>query len=260
MMQKILKIISPIIILLAVNTFMYSQNLSADLKNKRITIDMENKALGYILHHLIVKYDIPIGFERSEADSGNREFDFTTIIPSGEKVYKNTDADITVTVVKNPTFHAKERFFTVKVENKRLEDVLNIIIKQMKGYKWEINNDVVNIFPITGRDKRYKKLLDTKIANFTLGEQEITGLIRNKLFALPEFKEFLNKNNLYSDTVFSTQDWDSLSGYIPKGISFSNLTFKELLNKITKAKRGGWILKQHSHHKAGEKEYVDIDI
>jgi hypothetical protein len=259
MMQKILNIISTIIIVLAVNTFMYSQKLSADLKDKRITIDMENKALGYIFHHLIVKCDVPIGFERSEADSGNSEFDFTTIIPSGEKVFKSKDANFTATVITNPVFRAKERFFTVKADNKRLEDVLNIIIGQMKGYKWEINNDVVNIFPVTGRDKRYEKLLEMKIANFTLGEQEITGLIRNKLFALPEFIEFLNENKLYSDTVSSTGDWDSLFRYIPKGISFSNITFKELLNKITKIKRGGWILKQHSHHN-GEKKYIDIDM
>jgi hypothetical protein len=38
---------------------------------------------------------------------------------------------------------------------------------------------------------------------------------------------------------------------------FSNLTFRELLNKIAKTKKGGWILRKKKHW---GKEIVDIQI
>jgi hypothetical protein len=259
-MQRFSKTTISIVILLAVNTCLFSQKNAVGLKDKRITVNMENKPLGYIFHRLVVNYDVPIGFERSETDRGNSDFDFTTIVPSSEKVFKNRDKNATITVKILPVFKAKKHFFTIKAVDKSLEDVLNIIVQQMEGYRWEINNDVVNIFPIVGRDRNYEKLLKMKIAKFNLGEREITGLIRNKLFALPEFSDFLNENNLNVDTTSSTADPDNLFRFVPNGISFSNITFKELLNKITKIKRGGWILKQHNFAGKKDEEYIDIDI
>jgi hypothetical protein len=82
--------------------------------------------------------------------------------------------------------------------------------------------------------------------------------IRLALFILPEFKKFLTKNSLdhsQSRTGYLVQ---VLERKIPDELRFSNITFKELLNKITKVKRVGWILKSSDLYE--EKDYTDIDI
>jgi len=45
---------------------------------------------------------------------------------------------------------------------------------------------------------------------------------------------------------------------LPGEMNFSNLTLKGLLNKITKIKRGGWILKHQ--YSPDEREGLDIYI
>jgi hypothetical protein len=46
---------------------------------------------------------------------------------------------------------------------------------------------------------------------------------------------------------------------IDEGMDFSDLTFRDLLNRITKVKRGGWRLRWKGISYAGD-ENIDIDI
>ena len=47
---------------------------------------------------------------------------------------------------------------------------------------------------------------------------------------------------------------------LPSDLSFSNLTFRDLLNKTTKVKRGGWILRRGKGFGKEYKEYLEINI
>jgi hypothetical protein len=260
MMRKIKFIILNCIIIVAVTISTYGQKPKIDLKDTRVTLDFEKSALGYIFRDLIVKYDIAIGFEESTLDREHNDFDFTTNLPSGGKLWKSSGGNVTASVKTGKWFRPSEHWFTVKVENEKLENVLNSIVSQMENYRWEITDDVVNIIPIEGRDKRYEKLLELKIKQFTLEDNEEILFIRNKLLVLPEFETFLKENNLNSNSIFSTVDSNSVRRKLPNGLNFSKLTFKDLLNNIVKVKRGGWILKQHDMVKKEGIEYIDIDI
>ena len=234
-----------------------------ELKDKRITIKMTKEPLGKIFRTLIENYDIAIGFEESALDRENDDYDFDVNLfymlgETTEKTTPNGNGQISVTVDR--TWKIKQHWFTVNAENERLEDVLNQIVGQMENYKWEINDEIVNIFPIRDRDERFKKLLELKVINYKFGKNIEIGFIRTFLFKLPEFRQFLDENSL---SIFLSRQSNEyrLFRKLDVALDFSNLTFKELLNQITKIKRGGWILRRNKIVRStSDKEYIDIEI
>jgi hypothetical protein len=234
-------------------SFSFGQENKTALKDKRITINAEKKSLNYVLGQLITKYDIAIGFEASTLDKDNDEYEFIVNVPYLEK-------EIILSGVHIPDSfpRVKEQWFTVKAENERLKDILDKIVKQMPNYKWEINDDVVNILPIQGRDKRCEKLLNIKIKSFTYQKGYPIAFIRDAILNLPEVKKFLDDNNMLSTSVRSYTDYTNRG--LPNGMKFSDLTYRDLLNKITKAKRGGWMLLNPYVLPKSEKEYLNIEI
>lgn len=231
------------------------QQRDVELKDKRITIQMTNKSIFTIFGRLIYKYDIAIGFEESTLDKDHDDYHFETNIPYDEwKPHYVTDKEV---ISGLPDI--KNHLITVNYKDARLEDVLNDIIKQMKNYDWKINNDVVNIFPIKGRDPRFEKLLGLRIREFVVWKGAEVGIIQPLIvLELPEFKAFLAENNLYAESD-RTAPW-FIKRPLPVGMKFSDLTFKELLNEITKSKRGGWILKTNKLKKPENKDKEVIDI
>lgn len=266
MMRKKLAfvILNCTMILLAGTFCVFGQEKASELKDKRISIKMDKQPLGVVFRHLIETYDVAIGFEESTLDREHNDYDFGTNLPPvrEQKTVKTnvgTNKEIQVSITVDQIWNIKQHWFTVNAKNEKLEDVLNLIIGQMENYKWEINDEVVNIFPIKGRDERYKKLLELNVQNYKFQKELSIAFIREKLFRLPEFQKFLDENKLFT--------YDSRYGFLGDilrkldvDLNFSNLTFKELLNHITKIKRGGWILKQNNNTDAKEKEYIEIEI
>ena len=148
-------ILNCIIILLAGVFCALGQETASELKDKKITIHKENASLSEIFSELIVKYDVAIGFEGSTLDNDHTDYLFKTAVPYKLKEVVFVDGEIPI----------EKYWFTINADHERLEDVLNEIIPQLKNYKWEINDDVVNIIPIKGRDKRYQALLELNIKN-----------------------------------------------------------------------------------------------
>ncbi|MGQ0541663.1 MAG: hypothetical protein ACT4O9_07425 [Blastocatellia bacterium] len=136
---------------------------------------------------------------------------------------------------------------------------MNSIVKQMQNYSWEINDDVVIIFPIRGRDKRLERLLDVKVPSFAVGMGADVGSIQAELMLfLPEFEKFLAENNLDCRTDRPGSSFNSR--ILPDSMGFTDLTFKQLLNAIKKSKRGGWILQIKTLKDKPGKEFVEILI
>jgi hypothetical protein len=212
---------------------------------------------------LIEKYGIPIGFEKSLLDYGHHDYDFDTNLPSEiHQTTRSADGKIDVTHILENNYKAVLHPITVNFENAKLEDVFNQIVRQMENYKWEINDNVVNIFPVKGRFEKFEKLLDLKISNFTFEKGKPVRDITNKFAELPEFYRFVKENNLaFTDfrNGFSTLVNAQYGRPVNAEMNFSNLTFRELLNKITKIKKGGWSLRRIRVRESG-KELIEIDI
>lgn len=236
------------------------QEKFSDLKDKRITTRMENAPFGDIIDFLINNYDVAIGFEESILDRDHNDYDFDTNLPfTRNKKLISSDGNTQISVTTKRIYKVEKNRFTIYAVNERLEDVLNKIIKQMKFYNWEINDGVVNIFPSQGRDVKFENFLKTNVKRFVMKENDRIGFIRTSILFLPEFKSFLSKNEL-NIISYRSGLLDGLDRGLPAKLDFSNITFKELLNRATKVKRGGWILKQSDKLREKDKEFIEIDI
>ena len=139
---------------------------------------------------------------------------------------------------------------------------MNQIVEQMENYDWKIVDEVVNIYPVKGRDERFEKLLEVNIENFTFDKRLGVGWFKSKMNQLPDLQPFLQKNNLYM-SAWSNASYADINRImdLDEDLKFSNLTLKELLNKITKIKRGGWMLRKHDFTPTDpQKEVIKIDI
>lgn len=248
-------LISCVIILTMSMLGVLGQDSKVALKDKRITIQMDQKPLYTVFWRLIQKYDVPIGFEESILDRDHRHYYFETNVALDQfKVDSSSDKEF---LPPMPKF--SDHLITVNFKDARLEDVIDAIVKQMQNYDWEINDDVVNIYPIRGRDERLKKLLDQKVRVFGVGMGDTVGSIQGQLMLfLPEFKEFLKKNKLEARTDRPGSSFEDR--ILPDVMAFTDMTFKELLNAITKSKRGGWILQIKNQKDNPGKEFVEILI
>jgi hypothetical protein len=255
-----------IIVFLVEVSSVFGQEKKIDLKDTRITIKMEQQPLGVVFKYLMEYYDIPIGFEESTLDRGRPDFNFYANLPGQPQQRTQTpDGSVNVTFkYGGRVFKAKKHPITVNAENESLEEVFDQIVGQMENYKWEINDGVVNIFPVKGRDERFEKLMGMNIQRFTFEKGRTVEDITTNILALPEVIRFLKDNKLiFSGIRYGTATFVLKAQYgrtINVGMGFSNLTFRKLLNKITKIKRGGWVLKWKWKPKTTSWETIDLDI
>lgn len=264
MNKKLIGVILGCSIIFLGTFFAFGQERDSDIKNKKVTIKADKQPLGLVFRYLMENYDVPIGFEQSILDRNHNEYDFESNLPArAEKTITNLDEDVEITVEVELNFEAKLHPITINVENGKLEDVFNQIVKQMGNYKWEINDDVVNIFPIKGRDERFEKLLGTNVKNFSFEKGKTVRDITSGIIRLPELYNFLKENKLNFNGIRTGSEIRLDAQYgriINDGMNFSNLTFRSLLNKITKTKKGAWILKWNGISPRTQGEYIDIDI
>jgi len=252
-----------LIIYLFATPFAFGQGARTALKDKQITIKMENQPLGVVFRYLMENYDIPIGFEQSVLDRGHSDYAFQTNLPSSaQHVMKSADSNIQLDIRAQRAFDARTHPITVNIKDGSVEEVFTQIVKQMENYKWEINDDVVNIYPANGRDKRFEELMGTSVKWFTLEKDKKIYDITTNIMLLPEFRNFIRKYKFRFTgvRVGTTFLVDAQYGRVlDVGMDFSDLTFRDLLNRIIKVKRGGWILKWRRATADGE-EFIDLDI
>lgn len=226
------------------------------LRERRITIQLNNRPIRDVFTRLMYFYDVPIGFEESTLDADHEDYFFQTLMPPDDK--KGDFPNEPLKVSGGPT-SITAHLISLDFRDARLEAVLDAIVKQMQNYDWAINNDVVNIYPINGRDPQFEKLLDLKIRGFGLSKGAQFSTIQPVLVIfLPEFKAFLAENKLFSESDRYIPSYADLS--LPMELRFTDLTFKELLNGITRLKRGGWILRTDKHKKPENKGKKVIEV
>ncbi len=216
-----------------------------NIAGTKIRIEIHEGSFGDVVDRLISKYNIVVGFEESTLDRDHNDYDFlTTIPPKIETTLYRSDGSAAVMVSGKQVFIAKVHKLTLNFENEKLSKVLDSIVSQMDNYKWEINDGVVNIIPTKGRDKNFENLLSLEIKSFYLGEDASRGRVRHQIKILPEVKKFLDENGLRTNGFRTGGVYGDSQRPVGYKFDFSNLTLRQLLNKIAKTKGGGWILKK----------------
>ena len=166
------------------------QRTTINLLDQRITLHIKQGTFLYALSTLCVDYRIPIGFEPALG-------------------------------------HKAQYHLNIDLENARLDDVLNEIVGQETGYRWELRDGVINIIPITSRDDFVEKLLNTPIPQFDQPKKLGKFQIRDAIVELPEVVTLLRTNGItashygygYTPSLHTNQRIDlSISGTDVRGI------------------------------------------
>ncbi len=233
------------------------QLIDTSVANLRITIKMQDKPLLTVFNRLINKYDITIGFEESSLDREHTSYLFIV-----DKSDRKSSPEYSGEKEIRPTTRivGEKHLLTVDFDKAPLEEVIDSIVAQMKHYDWTINDGVVNIFPTKGRDPRLVKLLNTNINYFGVEAGMKKSMIGDKIrMFLPELNAFLKEENLAPELA---GEYSVLIGHSPllHRVSFSNLSFINLLNSITKEKRGGWIIKIKSPKDESGKPLLEVIV
>lgn len=225
---------------------------------KLITADFEDEALGEIFKYLIEKHGLVIGLELT---SGTTHFDFQFGVNLEPTVETNVK-DVSGAIVASSTFRIGcrpgDHPITLKVQEASVKEVFDTIVPQMKDYKWEMRDGAVNIYPIRDRDKRLRDLLDIKVSKFSLRMKEpYVLLIAQRIYELPEVEAFKKSHGLGGRASHSGIG-SSFTRRLQKDFAFSNLTFRELLNRSSAEKKGGCILKIANIKDGSEVLVIDI--
>lgn len=170
------------------------QTTTNNLLERRISLHIKEGTFLYALSTLNVDYEIPIGFELALGHKAN--------------------------------YH-----LNIDLENVALEDVLNEIVGQERGYKWEVRDGVINIIPITSRDEFVEKLLNTPIPRFDQPKKLGKFQIRDAIMELPEVVALLKANGITASHYGYFYNRTARSNEIVD-LSTSGTDLRGVLNKV----------------------------
>jgi len=184
------------------------QTPRGNLLEQRITLHIKQGTFLYALSTLCVDYSIPIGFEPA----------------LGNKAQYHLNVDL---------------------ENATLEDVLNEIVGQETGYRWELRDGVINIAPVTSKDDFVEKLLNTEIRRFDQPKKLGKFQIRDAIVELPEVVALLKANGItashygyYYSPLHTNEGIDlSISGTDVRGVL--NKVIRETEHNMWMVSRSG---------------------
>ena len=234
---------------------------SRDLSELRVSISADREPLGKIFRRLMGEHGIDIGFEQSTLDNNKWYFSFDTNMPFSA-THSSQKNGVTVDTTAESAFNAGPYPISINIQNGTVREVFDTIIRQMDHYTWESRDGVINIFPTKGRDPRFESLLDVNIADFRLPKGSKVEDITMTLLNLPEFRQFQRSNRI---SFFPVRDGVTVlikaqyGRTIDEPMEFKNIRFHDLLNRITRIKKGGWILRMRGKTREGG-ERGDLDI
>ena len=238
------------------------QTTNRRLSDLRVSIKADRQPLGIIFRELMQKYQIDVGFEQSMLDNRKWYFSFDTNMPMEATHSQNKNSGVKIEITAQSAFKAGPYPISRNIENKSVKDLFNAIVPQMGNYNWKMRDGVVNIYPVRGRDPRFKELLDRKVKRFYLPAGSKVEDIITTLLALPEFRDFRRSHNFTFSPIREGVNVLIEAQYgrlIGPSIDLTNIRFRDLLNKITKIKKGGWILKLRGKTREGG-DLGDLDI
>lgn len=165
--------------------------------DQMIDINLSDATLLLALNKLAGDYRVPIGFERAvdSRENPNRQ---------------------------------------VHLEPGTLKRILDSLVAQEPGYKWELREGAINIIPVLGRDQFLEQFLDTRVAQFQPPRGTTDKFkIRDAVLALPEVRQLLKANDVavrpydypYRRSIYSNDDVH---------LEMTNTDVRGLLNHIAK--------------------------
>jgi len=168
-----------------------------NLLAQRITLQINKGTFLYALSTLSVDKRVPIGFE----------------------------------VALN---HKDEYNLNIDVKSATLQDVLDKIMLQEPGYRWEMRDGVINIVPYESRDDFVEKLLNTSVREFTPPKVLEKFQIRDAIIELPEVVSLLKANGIIASRYAYSYRYPSIYTDETVDLTITKTDVRGVLNKVIK--------------------------
>ena len=119
----------------------------------------------------------------------------------------------------------------VHLESGTLKEIMNSLIKQEPNFAWEVQDGVVNVYPVRARDGILQAFLETRFKSFSAKKETGRKQIAETIYRAGEINAFLNSRKIKL-TVFNRNDLYVADAIEDLNVSDTNL--RNLLNRIVK--------------------------
>jgi hypothetical protein len=130
--------------------------------------------------------------------------------------------------------HKHEHNLNIDADNATLRDVLDRIVQQEPGYKWEVRDSVISIVPTKLRDDFVEKLLSTPIHRFDSPKVLGPSQIRDAIVDLPEVVALLKANGITASRYGYFYHYPSLYTNSNVDLSISETDVRGILNTVVR--------------------------
>jgi hypothetical protein len=130
--------------------------------------------------------------------------------------------------------HKDDHNLNIDVDNATLKTVLDTIVQQHSGYRWEVRDGVINILPTNSADDFVENFLGTPIHNFDPPKLPGSSRLRDAITELPEVQILLKANGISASHYGSFERYPSLYSNPNVDLSMSNTDVRGILNKIVR--------------------------
>ncbi len=173
------------------------QTIAGNLLEQRVKLNIKQSTFMYALSKLSGDERIPIGFELALA-------------------------------------HKNEYHLNIEADDATLQDVLDQIVQQELGYRWEMRDGVINIIPVKSRDEFVEKLLNIPVRQFTPPKVLGKFHIRDAIVDLPEVVALLKANGITASRYGYFYRYPSIYTNEKIDLSISQTDVRGVLNKVIK--------------------------
>jgi hypothetical protein len=192
--------------------------LRSPLKN----VQMQADNIGLLLSRLSKEYDLPIGFEVA------------------------LDDDLSIT-----------KSLMIGMKDGTVKELLDSIVNQNPTYKWEMRDDVINVFPQDrSRDILLKDILETRLEKISLDKQTTRFMLRQILCENAAVMKILNMNDVKpANETFTSRDF----GKVGRDFSFSasDVSIATVLNRVIRnSSTKYWIIMRFGD----KKQYLVLNL
>ncbi len=130
--------------------------------------------------------------------------------------------------------HKHEYHLNVDADDITLEELLDKIVQQEPGYRWELKDGVINFIPTKSRDDFVERLLNTRIQRFDPPKVLGPSQIRDAIVELPEVLGLLKANAITASHYGYFYRYPSLYTNASVDLRSSQTDVRGILNKVVR--------------------------
>lgn len=126
-----------------------------------------------------------------------------TQVDSMHLMLSKISADYDVPIGFEAATQGEEPILSVMVQGRRLQDVLDDIVKKDPRYEWQIVDGVVNVRPKSQRDGLLASILETRVKVFEIPRETRLFQVRQEILKMPEVRALLEQSNVSVEPISS---------------------------------------------------------